>query len=86
MDVLKIRGSWCKSLSMLLYFVVFFYFFFIFYCKTDKTHYSVKKCVFFSFSSGIRGFFILTRDLEKKRLRKVFQFSSRKNPRGVTTV
>ncbi len=45
----------------------FFLLFFIFYCKTDKTHYSVKKCVFFSFSGGIRGFFILTRDLEKKR-------------------
>ena len=45
----------------------FFYFFFIFYCKTDKTHYSVKKCVFPSVLGGIRGFFILTRDLEKKR-------------------
>jgi hypothetical protein len=71
MDVLKIRGdvkiTWFKTLSILSHFMVFFYFFFIFYCKTDKTHYSVKKCVFFSFSGGIRGFFILTRDLEKKR-------------------
>ena len=39
----------------------------IFYCKTDKTYYSVKKCVFLSFLGGIRGFFILTRNLEKKR-------------------
>ncbi len=62
MDVLKSCGSWFKGLLMLLHFVVFIYFFFIFYCKTDKTHYSVKKCVFFSFSGGIRGFFILTRD------------------------
>ena len=67
MNVLKNCDSWFKSLSMLLHFVVFFYFFFIFYCKTDKTHYSVKNCVFLSFLGGIRGFFILTRDLEKKR-------------------
>ena len=48
-------------------FYEFFTFFFIFYCKNDKTHYSVKNCVFLSFLGGIRGFFILTRDLEKKR-------------------
>ena len=52
---------------MLLHFVVFFYFFFIFYCKTDKNIILSRNVFFFSFSGGIRGFFILTRDLEKKR-------------------
>ena len=47
-----------------------FFFFFIFLCKTDKSHYSIKKCIFFKFFCGIRGFLILTWGLEKKR-RKV---------------
>jgi hypothetical protein len=32
-----------------------------------KKHYSVKKCVFSKFFGGIRGFFVVTPDLEKKR-------------------
>ncbi len=56
-------SSLCRCCWTLRFFLLFF----IFYCKTDKTHYAVKNCVFLSFLGGIRGFFILTRDLEKKR-------------------
>ncbi len=83
MDGLKMRGSWFKTLSMLSHFIVFFYFFLFFIAKLIKHIILSRNVFFFSFSGGIRGFFILTRDLEKTQ---VFQFSSRKNPRGVTTV
>ena len=55
--------------SVLLNFTIFLLFFY-FLLQTDKTHYSVKNCGFLSFLGGIRGFFILTRDLEK--IRKFF--------------
>ena len=38
--------------------------------QTDKSHYSVKKCiflVFLKFFRGIRGFLILTGDLERRK-------------------
>ena len=50
-------------------FVIFFLLFFNFlnfYCKANKSHYSVKNCIFLKFFGGIRGFLILTWDLEKK--------------------
>ena len=44
--------------------------FFIFYGKTDKTHYSVKKCFFLSFLVELR-FFYFDKGLRKKRWKVV---------------
>ena len=53
--------DWFKSPWILMHFMIFFLLFFIFQCKTDKKHYSVKKCIFSNFFGGIR-FFVVTRD------------------------
>jgi hypothetical protein len=54
---LEVSGS---SLCLCCWMLRFFYFFFYFLFQNWKTHYSVKKCVFFSALGGIRGFFIST--------------------------
>ena len=50
--------------------------------SADKSHYSVKNCIFLKFFGGIRGFLILTWDLEKKRRKVVVHHT----PTGGSTV
>jgi hypothetical protein len=77
--------QWFDTVKMLFYFIIFFllfFFFCIFLCLTDKSHYSIKKCFFLKFFDGIRGFLILTWELEKKRRKVVVHHT----PTGGSTV
>ena len=55
----------------------FWLLFFIFYCKTDKTHYSVKKCVFFFSFSGFIGDFSFWHGSSKKNVSFSVKFSEK---------